>query len=164
MPSEDVSLWEAVHMAMEAERKAEEYYVGAARRALNPFGHRLLKQLARVEHQHYEQLVILERSLSAFGEFAELVKPAPREPAPSEAGLGPDITTSSALGILTFALEIEQRAEKRYTELADSAGEPAAREMFSRLAAEEHQHYSTLRKAYTNLDEHGVWDWSSVDA
>jgi rubrerythrin len=164
MNSDDLSLFGAVGLAKEAERKAEEFYMRAARRTLNPSGHRLFRQLAGFEHQHFERLAALARSLATQSAFTGHVEAVQVGTATSEVGAIPDESPKSAMDILAMALGIEEKARKRYTELAERTDDPAGREMFTRLAAEEHQHHRTLTNAVNSLDKYGVWDWSAHDA
>ena len=157
------SLLRAVALAKEAERKAEEFYRSAARRTVNPLGHRLLRQLAGFEREHYERLAAVERSLARQGADASSALGS-SAPSLSEAGSALGDCPSGAKGILTMALHIEELAQQRYDRLAERAGNPAGREIFSRLADEKHQHYLALTKAASSLDRHGVWDWSASSA
>ena len=159
MTGHGMSLLDAIRIAKEAEQRTEEYYGKAARRIVNPFGHRLLMQLSRFERFHYETLTALEQSLRDQGAFIEYRGAGPTPPAPSEVGGAPEATPPSAMGILTRALEIAQKAEERHTSLAERTEDPAGREMFTRLAAEERQHFRIVRNAYQSLNSHGVWDW-----
>lgn len=164
MAAQDWRLPDAIRLAKEAEQKAEDYYASAARRTVNPYGHRLLQQLASFEHQHFELLSDLEQSLAAQGAIPHY-EPAPSiGPAPSEVRSAPEETPKSAMGILTMALEIEERAEERYHELAAHTENPDVGALFTRLANEEHQHYRILRNAYRSLNKYGIWNWSADEA
>ena len=160
MTNHDAGLLDAVRIAKEAERKAEAYYAKAAHDIINPFGHRLLTQLSEFERIHYERLAALEQSLQDQGAFVEYPEANPTMAAPIEAGSAAEKAPKSAMGVLTMALEIERKAEERYADLAEQTEDPDGREMFTRLATEEHQHYRILRNAYRSLNNRGVWDWS----
>jgi rubrerythrin len=163
MTNLNAGLLDAVRTAKEAERQAEAYYAKAARETVNPFGHRLLTQLTEFEHLHYEKLSKLERSLEEHSRFIAYAEAAPTEngvgESRSEVGSAVEKAPRSAMGILTMALEIERKAEERYTDLAERTEDPDGRQMFTRLATEERQHHRMLRDAYRSLNNRGIWDW-----
>jgi rubrerythrin len=166
MAHQEWSLLAAVRLAMGAEEKAEEYYSRAARATVNPLGHRLLKQLAGFEHGHFEQLAALEWTIVVQGGFGGSGTDAAIQAGhgESETISAPQQVPRSAAGVLTMALEIEERAAERYTGMAARTTDPAAREMFRRLAAEEEQHHRALTTAYDNLTAHGTWARSVAGA
>ena len=159
MTNSDLGLLDAIRVAKEAERKAEAYYASAARATVNPLGHRLLKHLSGFEHTHYERLVAIERSLAPVAGSVGDGNVQSSASAPSEAVGVPETTPKGAIDIVTMALRLERAAQERYADLAEGTDDPDGREMFQRLATEEHQHTRILTIVHQSLKERGVWDY-----
>ena len=117
MSNQNLSLLDAIQMAMEAEQKAAAFYADAAQRAANPLGRELFDQLAGFERYHHAKLADLEKSLRSEGTFEyegkELTLSVPGEVDSKEAN------KMSVLEIITLAINAEREAEKRYTALAE---------------------------------------------
>jgi rubrerythrin len=158
MAEQDITLLDAIKIAMEAENKAAAFYADAAQKT-ETLGRGLLEQLAEFERHHYAILAKLEQSLRDQGAFIDYEGKELAFPAPSEAQTTAEPNKMSMMGIITTALEIETEAEKRYTALAEQTGDPAGQSMFRRLAQEENKHYKILRDAYVSLNDRGVWVW-----
>jgi rubrerythrin len=158
MTDQDITLLDAIKIAMEAEKKAAAFYTDAAQKT-ETLGRGLLEQLAEFERHHYAILVKLEQSLRSQGTFIDYEGRELAFPAPSEVQTTAEPNKMSMMGIITTALEIETEAERRYRALAERTSDPAGRSMFERLAKEESNHHRILREAYTSLNNRGVWDW-----
>jgi rubrerythrin len=158
MTNQDITLLDAIKIAMEAERKAAAFYADAAQKT-ETLGRQLLEQLAAFERHHYDVLAKLEQSLRDQGAFIGYEGRELAIPAPSEAQTTKEPDKMSMMGIITTALEIETEAEKRYNALAEQTDDPAGQSMFRRLAQEENKHHKILKDAYVNLNNHGKWVW-----
>jgi rubrerythrin len=157
MNDEDLTLPRAIQIAKAAEQKAADLYTDAAQKTPNPLARRLFEKLAEFEHHHYDKLVELEESLREEDAFIEYEG---REMNLSMSGEVESIREpekKSAMAIITMAIEIEEKAEKRYKELAERTSDPDGRAMFERLSEEEHHHYLILSDAYWSLNDRGVW-------
>jgi rubrerythrin len=161
MTDQDITLLDAIKIAMEAEKKAAAFYADAAQKA-ETIGRKLLEQLAEFERHHYAILAELEQSLRDQGAFIGYEGEELTFPAPSEVQTTAEPDKMSMMGIITTALEIEVEAEKRYTALAERTSDPAGRSMFRRLAQEENKHHKILRDAYVSLNNRGVWAWTEA--
>jgi rubrerythrin len=152
MSTRDLTLLDALAVAKEAEQEAAALYAGAAQDAVNPLVRRLLEQLAGYERYHYEKLVELEQSLEQKGAFIhyEGRDPLPVEPV-SEAPAIESVRSTSAAKVMKQAIGNEKQAEERYTALAGRTADPDGRDMFERLASEEHNHYLALTSAYYDM-------------
>jgi rubrerythrin len=159
MTEQDMTLLDAIKIAIEAERKAAAFYADAAQKT-ETLGRKLLEQLADFERHHYDILTKLEQSLRDQGAFIDYEGRELTFPAPSEVQRTAEPNKMSMMGIITTALEIEVEAEKRYTALAEQTSDPAGQSMFRRLAQEENKHHKILREAYVSLNNRGVWAWS----
>jgi rubrerythrin len=161
MTEQDITLLDAIKIAMEAEKKAAAFYADAAQKT-QTLGRGLLEQLAEFERHHYAILAKLEKSLRDQGAFIGYEGEELTFPAPSEVQTTAEPDKMSMMGIITTALGIETEAEKRYTALAEQTGDPAGQSMFRRLAQEENKHHKILKDAYVSLNNHGVWAWSET--
>jgi len=160
MSQQDLTLVDALQIAMEAEQKAAAFYADAAQKTANPIGQSLFEQLAEFERFHYQKLIELKQSLQDKGAFIEyegrkLLPPAHEIKATQEPN------KMSLMGIITVAIETEREAEKRYVALAQQTVDPDGHAMFNKLAKEEHNHYRVLGDVYWNLNNRGTWNWSS---
>jgi rubrerythrin len=147
-----LNLASAIQLAKSAEQNAASLYASAAKEAVNPLVRRLFEQLAEFEDHHYQKLVELERSLQEKGAFIEYegLDEAPIAPT-SEVKRLRGVKKTSAMKVLKQAMEVEVKAEQRYTELSDQTSDPQGRRMFTQLAQEEHHHYTVLKSAYYDV-------------
>lgn len=158
MNDKDLSLQDALQIAKAAEQKAADLYADAAQKTANPLARELFNKLAEFEHHHYDKLVNLEESLRENGAFIDYEGPEIKLSTSGEVKRIEEPNRKSAMAIITMAIDIEQEAEKRYTELADQTSDPDGRSMFEQLAEEEHNHYLILSDAYWSLNDRGVWE------
>ena len=156
MTEQNMTLLDAIKIAMEAEKKAAAFYADAAQKT-ETLGRELLERLAEFERHHYDILAKLEQSLRDQGTFIGYEGKELTFPAPSEVQTTAEPDKMSMMGIITTALEIETEAEKRYTALAGQTSDPDGKAMFEKLAEEEHKHHAILSDAYWSLSNHGTW-------
>lgn len=157
MNDEDLTLPKAIQIAKAAEQKAADLYADAAQKTPNPLAQRLFEKLAEFEHHHYDKLVELEESLREEDAFIEYEGREMNLSMSGEVESIQEPEKKSAMAIITMAIEIEEKAEKRYKELAERTSDPDGRSMFERLSEEEHHHYLILSDAYWSLNDRGVW-------
>jgi rubrerythrin len=158
MTNQNITLLDAIKIAMEAEKKAAAFYADAAQKT-ETLGRGILERLAEFERHHYAILVKLEQSLRDQGAFVDYEGEELSFPAPSEVQRTAEPDKMSMMGIITTALEIETEAEKRYTALAEQTSDPAGQSLFRQLAQEENKHHKILKDVYVNLNNHGTWVW-----
>jgi rubrerythrin len=158
MTDQNITLLDAIKIAMEAEKKAAAFYADAAQKT-ETLGRGILERLAEFERHHYAILVKLEQSLRDQGAFVDYEGEELSFPAPSEVQRTAEPDKMSMMGIITTALEIETEAEKRYTALAEQTSDPAGQSLFRQLAQEENKHHKILKDVYVNLNNHGTWVW-----
>ena len=160
MNNQDLNFLDAIRMAMEAEQKAAAFYTDAAQKTANPLSKKLFEQLANFERYHYAKLSDLEKSLC---ENDACIMYQGRElsfPVPDEVEKIQESDDMSAMGVVTMALEIKSKAQKRYTALAEQTSDPDGQAMFKRLAEEEHANHRILDKVYWKLNNRGRRAWS----
>lgn len=151
----------AIDLAMEAEKKAHEFYAESAKKVANPRGKDLLLQLANFEQSHYDALAKLRGSLAAGGRFThyEGTTFAPFRPQGEATGkIEPH--REDALSILQMAIQAETEAYERYRSLAAETEDPEGKAMFVKLADEELLHRRILNDEFYYLSNRGgIWFW-----
>jgi rubrerythrin len=153
---------EAIKRAMDAEMAAHTYYSQSAQKATNPKGKDMFRQLAALELNHYNNLKALHDSLQEGNGWI-----AYDGTQSSDTTLAPEGRHSSreealkddVLSILSKAIEDEKKASAYYTTLAKEITEPAGKELFTKLAAEEKVHTKILNDQWYSLNNQGVWLW-----
>jgi len=166
--SQELGLEEAIDIAMDAELKAQAFYVEAAMEVQDPAGRDLLGRLAAFEQYHYQQLTELVRSLRATGRFiaykartVEEFRPLgeSQNPPPGATGAGP---LRDVAEILSLAIAKEKVAGERYQALAQVTTDADGQAMFRNLAHEESIHQRILEDEFFSLSNRGVWGWSGM--
>ena len=153
---------EAIKRAMDAEMEAHTYYSQSAHKAINPKGKDMFRQLAALELNHYNNLKALHDSLhegngwiAYDGTQLSDTTHAPESKDPSrEEDFKDDV-----LSILSKAIEDEKKASAYYTTLANEITDPAGKELFTKLAAEEKVHTKILNDQWYSLNNQGIWLW-----
>ena len=156
-------LLEAIHIVKENERIASESYAQAISVIRHPQGKDLFRKLSMFEKFHYDRISALEKSLQENGEFIKYEGMEFPRPPIFEIKAAEEPDHKSLMTIIAQALDLEQQAEKTYTELAGKIDIPLGHKMFARLAEEEHIHYRILSEAFWALNELGTWKWSTED-
>ena len=154
------TLMDAIRVAKENERIASESYAGAAENLNNPLAKELFTQLSKFEKFHLEKLTALEKSLQESGEFIQYEgKEFPLPPVfEIKAAKEPD--KKSAMHVLTEARELESQMQKAYASLAAQVPDGRGKDMFNKLAEEEHKHYLILTEAWWSMNDTGEWKWT----
>jgi rubrerythrin len=157
MDDQDLSFLDAIRMAIEAEQNAAAFYTNAAQKTNNPLARRLLGQLAEFEDYHRTKLVDLEKSLCENGACILYEGKRLLFQVPDEVKKLKEADRMSAMEVITVAIDIKQKAEERYTAMAEQTTDPDGQAMFTRLAEEERSNRRILDKAYWSLSNRGVW-------
>ncbi len=157
MSAKDMTLIAAIDLAKEAEQRAAALYENAAQEARNPLVRRLLEELVEYERYHYQKLIELERSLLDSGAYIRYEERGPLSTeATSEVPGVDNVQHTSVAKVIKQAMGFEQQAQERYVALAEQTDDPDGRDMFERLAREEHQHYLALSRAYYDVGDFRV--------
>jgi rubrerythrin len=157
MDDQDLNFLDAIRMAIEAEQNAVAFYTNAAQKTSNPLTRRLLGQLAEFEDYHRTKLADLEKSLCENGACILYEGKQLLFQVPDEVEKLKEAERMSAMEVITVAIDIKQKAEERYTALAEQTADPDGQAMFTRLAEEERSNRRILDKAYWSLNNRGVW-------
>ena len=168
MSEGNLTLTDAVQLALEAEQKAVTLYKDAAIKGANMAIERLFNLLADFEQHHVTKLTELAASLEKKGKF--IVYEGYQTPIPAQSeikisGRAAEVLEASKVSlmdILTMAQDIEKAAGKKYAALAEQTSDKDGKAMFLRLAKEERSHLNILTEVYWNLNDRGVWAWPSA--
>lgn len=163
MAGKNVGLMEAILIAMDAEAKANKFYVESAQKVTSEQGRNLLKQLADFEQNHYNKLNELKISLEKEGKFIKYegthFKPFQIEAAP-EAARKPEANKEDVLDILAMAIDAESKAHQHYKRMAGETKDKDGKAMFEKLAEEETMHRRILSDEYYQIaNSGGMWVW-----
>ena len=151
------NLMDAIRIVKENERIACESYMESSKNLTNPLAKELFEQLSKFEKFHFDKITALEKSLLETGKFIEYEgKDFPLPPV-FEIKAAKEPHTKSVMQIVSEARELELKAEETYASLADEISDKQGKEMFKKLSAEEHNHYSILSNAYRSLNQTGKW-------
>ena len=168
MSEQDLSLTDAIQMALESEKKAVAAYSTAAEKSSHEALQQLFSGLAEYEQQHYDKVAALAASLARKGKHivyeASSITIAPQSEI-ELSGVGEDVLNGmkvSLMDVLTLAQGIEQQLGKRYAALAEQTSDRDGRAMFQRLAKEEQGHLKLLTTVYWNLNDRGVLAWPGL--
>ena len=156
------NLLDAIRIVKGNEKIASDKYAEAAKTISHPRGKELFTQLSNFEQYHYEQVSALEKSLEQSGDFINYEGKEFPLPPVFDIKAAQDPNHKSIMTIIAEAIDLEKTAEKSYSDLAAQVTVPQGRQMFIRLAEEEHNHYRILNEAYWTLNELGVWKWTRV--
>jgi len=167
MSEQELTLTDALQLAVEAEKQSAAFYTDAAGKAANTALQQLFTRLAGIERHHYEKVTELAASLKKKGKFIVYEGYAPPIPAQGEVKVSGEAARIAAGGkgslmdVLTMAQDVEVQASKRYIALAGQTSDVDGKKMFQRLAKEEQKHLRLLTEAYWNLNDYGIWKWSA---
>ena len=143
MSEQDLTVVDAIQMALESEKKAAVAYGDAAKNAPHVALEKLFSGLAGLEQHHYDKVSELAVSLQKKGKYIVYEASSIAIPAQSEiqiAGVAGDVLGGkkvSMMDVLTLAQEIEQQLDKRYSALAEQTSDRDGKAMFEWLAKEE---------------------------
>ncbi len=160
MAEANVVLMEAINVAMDAEKKAHNFYSDAVNKVSNERGKNLLKQLADFEQNHYDKLAELKTSLSDNEKFISyegtMFEPFNAKVYADES----EKNKEDVLDILTLAIEAETEAHEHYRDMAEKTTDPDGKAMFEKLAEEETLHRRILSDEFYSINnKDGVWAW-----
>jgi rubrerythrin len=154
------TLLDAIRVAKDNEKVASESYAGAAENLRNLNARELFLQLSAFEKYHLEKLTALEKSLEESGEFIQYEGREFPLPPVFEIKAAKEPDKKSDMHIITEARELETQMQKTYASLAAQAPDVRGKDMFNKLAKEEHKHYLILNEAWWSMNDTGAWKWT----
>ena len=152
----------ALELAVEGEKASLKQYLEYAWLTRNEGGRGMFVRLALDEFGH---MSLLERQLSSLaGSGCWRPEPVPKSDiesiVPRLAGRGPEVEGArglTQLSALQTALDLESRARDFYRAQAGAAGEPAVREMLTRLGEMEQAHADLIQAEIDSINRTGFW-------
>jgi rubrerythrin len=157
MNEQDLSIFDALMIAKEAELKSAAFYTDAVKKTTNPWGRNLFQMLIEFENHHYRKLSTLEDSLREKGAYIRYEAKKVVVSAPSSGLDTREENPKSVLAIINMALEIEVDAKKRYITLTNQTTDPDGKAMFETLAEEESKHWTLLNNVFWSVNNQGLW-------
>ena len=151
------NLMDAIRVVKENEIKTSDSYREASKNLTNPLGRDLFVKLSDFERFHYERISALEKSLLETGKFIQYEGREFPLPPVFEIKAAEEAHTKSVMQIISEARDLEVIAEKAYASLAEQVPDQLGKDMFNKLSAEEHIHYTILSDAYWSLNQTGKW-------
>ena len=159
MTHHNLGIMEAIEIAMEAEKKANQFYADAVKKVGNERGKNLLKQLADFEQNHYNKLKQLKDSLSSSGKYINY-QGTDFKQFKAEISGTIEKDRQGVLDILKLAIDAETKAKEHYAKMVTQTTDKQGKAMFEKLAEEEDMHRRILNDEFYNLsNEGGTWAW-----
>jgi len=150
----------AVQVAMEAEKRACEFYGNASKKIKNPKGKEMFQQLSEFEMNHFKKLKELSGSLRGKGEWVSYEGTSFSKQAVPWEGERPKVQEElTELDALKIAIGEEKKAERYYRSMAELTTDPRGKEMYRRLAEEEALHEKILNDQFYSVQNTGIWSW-----
>jgi rubrerythrin len=164
--------------AMQIEREGYRFYADAAGRAVSDRGKEVFRGLAGDEVRHLHLLLVEYEALdsgrgwidptAALDQHVEFDPANPDLPGEEYPGPMPIFTPARVpsldndLAALEFAMETEQMSYDLYKRSAEVQENPAAKETYEILAAEENGHYLLLQSSFDYLTDNQTW-WDTEE-
>ncbi len=152
---------EMLDIAIRMEEEGYDFYKQAEGRTKDKFGKAMFSFLAEYEVHHKALLERLKKNILPI--TADLDIPLPKVRlksvfAEAKKNIGEHVPpTADDIKALSFGMEKEKESFRMYESAAKDASEPAVKAMFSRMAAEEEEHYDILEKSRYYLEEFANW-------
>lgn len=163
MAQSNLGLLEAIEMAMEAELKANAFYLNAKDKVTTVAGKNLLQQLADFEQTHYDKLNELKTKLSTEGKFIDYAGTqfqTFQSEIPAEVAGVIETNKNEVLHVLNLAIDAEAKAASNYRKLENETADPKGKDMFRKLAEEEILHRRILSDEFYQMSNmRDVWSW-----
>jgi len=150
----------AIEIAMEAEKRASQFYSKASKKTKNPKGRDMFQQLSEFEGNHYQKLKELMKSLQDKNEWIIYSGTSLRQkaiPMKVEKPKGQEQLTD--MDALKMAIREEKKAQSYYRSMAEMTRDPRGKGMYKRLAEEEALHEKVLNDQFYSVHNTGVWSW-----
>jgi len=168
MSEQNLTLVDAIQIALEAEKQSAAMYKDAAEKATDKVIEGLFSSLSAFEQHHYEKVAELAESLAKKGKYIVYEGYSLPIPAQSEIPISEEATKTlkagkpSMMSVLTLAQEVEAQAVKRYNNLAEQTSDADGKKTFGKLAQEEQKHLKLMTEVYWNVNDRGMWAWSGL--
>jgi len=155
---------EALDFALKFEREGKEFYEKAAKITDNPLGKEIFQTLAKEEVLHMKKIEEVYQNIEKEGGWdqritaicdSKLLKTAFAE---AMEKIDTEIKASTSdLDALKKAMEMEERGENLYKDLADKAVDPLEKRFYLTLSVEERSHFLVILDSYDYLSDPSGW-------
>ena len=156
MDTTNITLSDALEMALKAEKKAYQFYHDAVKETTIQHVKDLLERLASFELYHYDILNSLKKSLNESGEYFEYDKSKAESfefCSPIELDGKLDKSIKNELEIIALAIKAETNAYNHYKKMGELTTDPKGKKMFKQLEKEELSHRRILSDEFYQLSE-----------
>lgn len=155
---------EALEFALRFEREGKEFFEKAARLTSSSLGREVFQTLAKEEDLHMKKIMEIYDDLKKKGKWEQritavgnpnLVKTVFAE---AMAKIDKDIKASTSdLEALKKAMDLEQRGQSLYNDLAEQARDPLEKRFYLTLGTEERGHFLLILDSYDYLSDPAGW-------
>ena len=155
---------EALEFALRFEREGKKFFEKAAKITSNSLGREVFQTLAEEEDVHMNKIMEVYQDLKKKGKWEEritvvgnpnLVKTIFAE---AMARIDKDIKASTSdLEALKKAMDLEERGQRLYTDLAEKATDPLEKRFYLTLGTEERGHFLLILDSYDYLSDPAGW-------
>jgi rubrerythrin len=150
----------AIEVAIQAEKKASQFYAKASKMTKDPRGRDMLQQLSEFEMNHYNKLKDLAKLLQEKGDWLLYSGTSLKKKAIAiKAGQLKGQDQLSNMDALKLAIREEKKARAYYRSMVELTKDPRGKDMYKRLASEEELHEKLLNDQYYSLHNTGIWSW-----
>jgi len=156
--TEDAMASKAIETAIKMETDAMKFYEEATQKTSHPFGKKMFEGFIKDEVRHLRMLEDILRGLNLTTEkckpsdairtvFSEL----------KDQMMVRVKASQDELSVVNIALDFESAGYEFYKKAAQEAREEKEKELLTRLAEEERDHFSILQNTYSFLKDTGDW-------
>ena len=148
-----------LNAAMNAEGKAQAFYMDASNKAQSQAGKKLFKELADFEGRHYERVKGIIDMRNQGNALEKAIAPDLMPDVKSEIEGEVEPNKDEIVDVLNIAIAAEKDAQSKYREIADIIEEPDGKAIFMNLAEEENKHQRILEDQFYHMSNKGLIIW-----
>jgi len=150
-------------LAIRFEAEGIEYFLKAAEKISHPLGKRMFEALAQDEKRHIQRIRAIKKGLEENDAWSDDTSASKEESLENifevarkeiDKEIKPD---ENDLEVISQALELENRGNAFYTDLAKKESDPKAKKFYELLAAEEKVHLKLLENTKEYLKSPEEW-------
>ncbi|MGB3341649.1 MAG: ferritin family protein [bacterium] len=145
--------------AMNAEAKAQVFYMDASNKAQSQAGKKLFKELADFEGRHYERVKGIIDMRNQGNALGTVIAPDLMPDVKSEIEGEVEPNKDEIVAVLNIAIAAEKDAQSKYREIADMIEETEGKAIFMNLAEEENKHQRILEDQFYHMSNKGLIIW-----
>ncbi|MGB8952001.1 MAG: ferritin family protein [Candidatus Aminicenantales bacterium] len=150
-----------IQEAIQLEIRGREFFTHAAELTHNQLGKKMFQRLADEEVRHLE---VFSRLFSSVLQSEEWKKAVKEEELQGKSSVIEELVSrvkraedQSEIEALRIGMELELKAIDFFKGCVDKGSDPAAKEIFDKIADEERFHYDLLQAQYDSVTRSGFW-------